>query len=93
MFLGVTADVSSWNGDGTAFSLLLYDNPLIGEIRGTPSSVQRAPLLQPTLRGNSRCPRDGADEGFLPMRARRAQRGRRQRDQGGAEGDDGRRHG
>lgn len=30
MFLGVTADVASWNGDGTAFSLLLYDNPLIG---------------------------------------------------------------
>ena len=27
MFLGVTADVASWNGDGTAFSLLLYDKP------------------------------------------------------------------
>lgn len=33
MFLGVTADVASWNADATAFSLLLYDNPLIGESR------------------------------------------------------------
>ena len=27
MFIGVTADVASWNGDGTPFSLLLYDKP------------------------------------------------------------------
>lgn len=28
MFLGVTADVTSWNPQQTAFSLLLYENPL-----------------------------------------------------------------
>ncbi|CAN0028942.1 unnamed protein product [Ascophyllum nodosum] len=27
MFLGVTTDVASWNGDRTAFILLLYDKP------------------------------------------------------------------
>ncbi|CAM9340439.1 unnamed protein product [Choristocarpus tenellus] len=29
MFLGVSADVASWNAEANAFSLLLYDNPLI----------------------------------------------------------------
>mmetsp|Transcript_19896 Transcript_19896/g.60255 ORF Transcript_19896/g.60255 Transcript_19896/m.60255 type:complete len:159 (-) Transcript_19896:321-797(-) len=28
MFLGVAADVTSWNSEATAFSLLLADNPL-----------------------------------------------------------------
>mmetsp|Transcript_9386 Transcript_9386/g.35144 ORF Transcript_9386/g.35144 Transcript_9386/m.35144 type:complete len:189 (-) Transcript_9386:30-596(-) len=28
MFLGVTADVTGWNPEGTVFSLLLADNPL-----------------------------------------------------------------
>ncbi|KAG5191179.1 putative transport protein particle component Bet3 [Tribonema minus] len=29
MFLGVVAEVANWNADGTAFSVVLYDNPLI----------------------------------------------------------------
>lgn len=41
MFLGVTADVTSWNGDGTAFSLLLYDNPLIGELVGLREDLKK----------------------------------------------------
>lgn len=28
MFLGVTAEVTDWNADSTAFSLTLHDNPL-----------------------------------------------------------------
>eukprot|EP01035_Chromulina_nebulosa_P017934 gene17934-23556_t len=28
MFLGITADVTSWNSEGTACSLILYENPL-----------------------------------------------------------------
>ena len=30
MFLGISADITSWNADSTAFSLLLYENPLSG---------------------------------------------------------------
>lgn len=33
MFLGVNAEVAQWNTDGTACSLLIYDNPLTGEWR------------------------------------------------------------
>jgi hypothetical protein len=29
MFLGVTVEVAAFNAEGTAFSLLLYDNPLV----------------------------------------------------------------
>ncbi|CAB1108914.1 unnamed protein product [Ectocarpus sp. CCAP 1310/34] len=48
MFLGVTADVSSWNGDGTAFSLLLYDNPLIGELNSWNSLLSTVGSSTPT---------------------------------------------
>ena len=34
MFLGISVDVSQWNAEGTACSLLLYDNPLTGTGRG-----------------------------------------------------------
>ncbi|KAI9093421.1 hypothetical protein K1719_027435 [Acacia pycnantha] len=29
MFLGVTASVTNWDGDGTCFSIVLEDNPLV----------------------------------------------------------------
>lgn len=30
MFLGINVDVSQWNAEGNACSLLIYDNPLTG---------------------------------------------------------------
>jgi hypothetical protein len=30
MFLGITVEVGNWNGDNTAFSLFLNENPLTG---------------------------------------------------------------
>lgn len=38
-----------------------------GRIRGTPASVQRALVLEPPVRGDSRGFGDGADEGHLPV--------------------------
>ena len=29
MFLGISADVTSWNGESTAFSIVIADNPFI----------------------------------------------------------------
>eukprot|EP00903_Cladosiphon_okamuranus_P015509 g14319.t1 len=53
MFLGVTADVASWNADGTAFSLLLYDNPLIEFVELPPqySGLLYSNLLCGVIRG------------------------------------------
>ncbi|DBA00078.1 TPA: hypothetical protein N0F65_000369 [Lagenidium giganteum] len=38
MFLGINAEVSHWNADNTACSLLIYDNPLIEFVELPPSA-------------------------------------------------------
>uniref|UniRef100_A0AAV1VCW0 Trafficking protein particle complex subunit n=1 Tax=Peronospora matthiolae TaxID=2874970 RepID=A0AAV1VCW0_9STRA len=38
MFLGISADVSQWNAEGTACSLTLYDNPLTEFVELPPSA-------------------------------------------------------
>jgi len=53
MFLGVAAEVSNWNSDGTACSLLLTDNPMVEfvELPPTLSSLCYANLVCGVIRG------------------------------------------
>ncbi|CAM9584967.1 unnamed protein product [Phaeothamnion confervicola] len=53
MFLGVTAEVASWNADSTAFSLLLYENPLIEFVELPPqySNLLYSNILCGVIRG------------------------------------------
>jgi hypothetical protein len=57
MFLGVTADIASWNTEGTSFSLILSENPLT-------EFVELPPLYQNLLYSNVLC---GVIKGALEM--------------------------
>eukprot|EP01041_Mallomonas_annulata_P006306 gene6304-12762_t len=53
MFLGVTADVSNWNAENTAFSLIIIDNPLTDFVELPPqfADLQYNNVLVGALRG------------------------------------------
>ncbi len=53
MFLGVTAEVTSWNPEGTSFSLVLIDNPLVDFVELPPqySELVYCNILGGVLRG------------------------------------------
>ena len=57
MFLGITAEVTSWNAQSTSFSLLLYENPLT-------EFVELPPQFQGLHYSNVLC---GAIRGALEM--------------------------
>jgi trafficking protein particle complex subunit 3 len=57
MFLGVTAEVANWNADSSAFSLIIYDNPLT-------EFVELPPQHSTLLYSNSLC---GVIRGALEM--------------------------
>ena len=53
MFLGISPEVSGWNKEGTAFSLLLHDNPLADFVEVPPQyqELQYCNLLCGVLQG------------------------------------------
>ena len=53
MFLGISADVTSWNPQHTSFSLLLYENPLtlFVELPPTHANLNYSNLLCGCIRG------------------------------------------
>ena len=57
MFLGISADVTSWNNTQTSFSLLLYENPLT-------EFVELPPQYSGLIYSNVLC---GAIRGALEM--------------------------
>ncbi|GMF34909.1 unnamed protein product [Phytophthora lilii] len=59
MFLGINVEVSQWNAEANACSLLIYDNPLTGgRLAGR---VRSAVVLERAVRRPAWCPGDGAD--------------------------------
>ncbi|XP_074587410.1 uncharacterized protein LOC141843255 [Curcuma longa] len=53
MFLGVTASVTNWDAEGTSFSLVLEDNPLVDfvELPDTFQGLHYCNILSGVLRG------------------------------------------
>lgn len=54
MFLGISPEVTAWNKDNTAFSLLFTDNPLIDFVELPPqySNLQYCNILCGIVKGN-----------------------------------------
>lgn len=54
MFLGISPEVTAWNKDNTAFSLLFTDNPLIDFVELPPqySNLQYCNVLCGIVKGN-----------------------------------------
>jgi len=53
MFLGINADVTSWNTEGTAFSIVIYENPLTDFVELPPqyAELQYSNVLAGAIRG------------------------------------------
>ncbi|WOK96366.1 trafficking protein particle complex subunit 3 isoform X2 [Canna indica] len=53
MFLGVAASVTNWDADGTSFSLILQDNPLVDfvEFPDTCQGLHYCNILSGVIRG------------------------------------------
>lgn len=53
MFLGVTPEITAWNKEGTAFSLILLDNPLVDFVELPPQyqELQYCNLLCGVVKG------------------------------------------
>ena len=58
MFLGISPEVTAWNKDNTAFSLVFTDNPLIDFVEIPPqySNLQYCNILCGIIKGKSNLP-------------------------------------